>query len=101
MRIDPDEVTREIREAYAAVRPDGPFLGADGAVTAETNLDGDIVAIAFDEPVYRITRTDDLGAAIVAAHREARETAIAAKRQAVFDVLARTGVDTSPERWSA
>jgi DNA-binding protein YbaB len=98
--IDPDEVTREVLAAFAQVRPDGPFLGSAQGVEVEVNLAGEIVDISFAPTTYRLTRDDVLGAAIVSAHRDARESAIAAKQQAVLDVLEKCGIENPGQGWS-
>lgn len=93
MRHDPEELRREILDAYERVRPDGPFVGAAPGVQVEVDLHGGVVGLSFDRAVYQRTPSDELGAAIVSAHRNARETAVAAERQVVLDTMAACGLD--------
>lgn len=95
-----DEVADELREAFERAQPEGPFLGSAAGVEIEVSLDGNLMSLGFDEPTYRVTGSAELGVAVVAAYRTARESAFGAQRQMAADVLADLGV-ADPERWPA
>jgi DNA-binding protein YbaB len=92
MRIDPNELTMQLRAAFRQARPPGPFTGEAPGVSVEVTADGEFAGLTFDEPVYDTKDATELGAAIVAAHRTARQTALAGKRSAIFAVLEQAGV---------
>jgi DNA-binding protein YbaB len=101
MSIDPNELTMQLRAAFQDARPPGPFTGAAPGVSVEVTADGELLDLTFDEPVYQTEDTAELSAAIVAAHRTARQTALAGKRNAVFTVLDRAGVIAAAKGRSA
>lgn len=94
--IEADELLRQVRDAYQRNLPDEPCRGAGNGVVVEVDLDDNTVDIAFDLPTYRVTHTDVLGAAIVAAHRIARQAAFDAREQAIRAVSVRCGI-TEPD----
>lgn len=101
MPIDPNELTMQLRAAFQEARPTGPFTGKEPGVAVEVTADGELAVLTFDEPVYRTKDTAELSAAIVAAHRSARQTALEGKRSAVFSVLDRAGVTKAAKGWPA
>jgi len=101
MRIDPAELTTQLRAAFEQARPTGPFTGQAPGVAVEVSADGELLDLTFDEPVYTATSAADLSAAIVAAHRTARQTALEGKRGAVFQVLDEAGVTKAAKGWPA
>ena len=101
MSIDPNELTMQLRAAFQQARPPGPFTGEAPGVSVQVSADGELLGLTFDEPVYRTKDTAELSAAIVAAHRTARQTALDGKRNAVFEVLDRAGVTKAAKGWPA
>lgn len=92
MDAEQDEVAEKLRAAYERELPDEPFVGTAPGVEVEVGLDGNLVDLALDEAAYRVTGSAELGEAIVAAHRAARESALAAQQRALLDVAAQLGV---------
>lgn len=87
MRIDPRQMALELREAFDQVRPEGPFHGSAPGVEVTVTSDGEIADLHFAEAVYRVTHSDDLSRAIMAAHRQARTAALTAHRKAIDEML--------------
>jgi hypothetical protein len=101
MQIDPNELTMQLRAAFQEARPPGPFTGREPGVSVEVTADGELLDLTFDERVYNTIDSAELGAAIVTAHRTARQTALDGKRSAVFDVLEQAGVTRAAKGWPA
>jgi DNA-binding protein YbaB len=101
MQIDPNELTMQLRAAFQQARPPGPFTGRAPGVSVEVTADGELAGLTFDERVYDTIDSAELGASIVAAHRTARQTALAGKRSAVFSVLEHAGVTEAAKGWPA
>lgn len=101
MRIDPNELTMQLRAAFQEVRPPGPFTGEAPGVSVQVTADGELLGLTFDEQVYNAKDSAELSAAIVAAHRTARQTALEGKKRAVFSVLERAGVTEAAKGWPA
>jgi DNA-binding protein YbaB len=93
MRIDPDQITCEIEDAYGEVRPHGPFHGSAPGVDVTVDADGGITDLRFTEAVYRATHSDDLGRAVVAAYRDARTAAMTTREQAIGTMLRGWGIE--------
>lgn len=93
-RHDAEALRRELLDAFEDVRPAGPFVGSARGVEVDVTLGGGVAGVRIDPARYRSRRPDDLGTAVVAAHGNARQLAIAGQRQAIVDVLEKCGVTT-------
>ena len=98
MRFDPEETTRQLHAVVAGTLSDVVSVAAAPGVEVEVGPDGDLVGLEFDEAVYEETGTAELGAAIVAAHRAARASALTGTGEAVLAALAGAGL-AAPEGW--
>ena len=90
---DPETLVREANEAFALVRPVGPFVGARRSVEVAVDADGAVAGVVFAPAWYRATSDHDLCAQIVAAHAQARDEASAAERAAIASMVSGTGPD--------
>jgi hypothetical protein len=90
--IDVDELIRQVRDEYRHRLPERPGRGTSHGVVIEVGFDDDTKSITFDPSTYRVTHTDQLGAAVVAAHRIARQAAIDGRERAIHAVSRQCGI---------
>ena len=78
MRHDPEAVAAEIRAALERMHPSGSIRGSAPGVEIELGFDGAVLDLYLE---YQNTTGEDLGAAIVSAHHNARQAAVSAMQR--------------------